>query len=251
MTVLGTMPWALLKASCFSLRRSVSSMARRMEGVMASAYKNQAAGEVILSWSCGSGRKCGCKGMIMAGQVTISSQFAFLDRTAAFRLVHGPAHGGGDGVGVQNHHAVGVPDERERSGQIVEQVIRPTGLLDPRVEVRPVEGQIDDLIGEITERTARDEREVVQQGVGRRAHRAALDHPGIVLNAGAVAYVPGAGGHGGDLARLLEGHRHPGGVLRPYSTRVVFLARSPLNMARTWGRVAWLSSMNSTKSLGK
>ena len=51
--------------------------------------------------------------------------------------------------------------ERERSGQIVEQVIRPTGLLDPRVEVRPVEGQIDDLIGEITERTARDERVLV------------------------------------------------------------------------------------------
>ncbi len=51
--------------------------------------------------------------------------------------------------------------ERERSGQIVEQVIRPTGLLDPKVEVRPVEGQIDDLIGEITERTARDERVLV------------------------------------------------------------------------------------------
>ena len=51
--------------------------------------------------------------------------------------------------------------ERERSGQIVEQVIRPTGLLDPRVEVRPVDGQIDDLIGEITARTARDERVLV------------------------------------------------------------------------------------------
>ena len=51
--------------------------------------------------------------------------------------------------------------ERERSGQIVEQVIRPTGLLDPRVEVRPVEGQIDDLIGEIAARTARDERVLV------------------------------------------------------------------------------------------
>ena len=51
--------------------------------------------------------------------------------------------------------------ERTRSGQIVEQVIRPTGLLDPRVEVRPVEGQIDDLIGEITRRTARDERVLV------------------------------------------------------------------------------------------
>ena len=51
--------------------------------------------------------------------------------------------------------------ERTRSGQIVEQVIRPTGLLDPVVEVRPIDGQIDDLIGEINERTARDERVLV------------------------------------------------------------------------------------------
>ncbi len=51
--------------------------------------------------------------------------------------------------------------ERTRSGQVVEQVIRPTGLLDPVVEVRPVEGQIDDLIGEINRRTARDERVLV------------------------------------------------------------------------------------------
>ncbi len=51
--------------------------------------------------------------------------------------------------------------ERSRSGQIVEQVIRPTGLLDPRIEVRPVEGQIDDLIGEINTRTARGERVLV------------------------------------------------------------------------------------------
>ena len=51
--------------------------------------------------------------------------------------------------------------EKQRSGQIVEQVIRPTGLLDPRVEVRPIEGQIDDLIGEINARTARQERVLV------------------------------------------------------------------------------------------
>ena len=51
--------------------------------------------------------------------------------------------------------------ERSRSGQIVEQVIRPTGLLDPEVEVRPVEGQMDDLIGEINQRTARKERVLV------------------------------------------------------------------------------------------
>ena len=51
--------------------------------------------------------------------------------------------------------------ERERSGQTVEQVIRPTGLLDPEVEVRPIEGQIDDLIGEINARAARNERVLV------------------------------------------------------------------------------------------
>ena len=51
--------------------------------------------------------------------------------------------------------------ERTRSGQIVEQVIRPTGLLDPRIDVRPVEGQIDDLIGEINQRVERKERVLV------------------------------------------------------------------------------------------
>ena len=48
--------------------------------------------------------------------------------------------------------------EKAASAQIVEQVIRPTGLLDPEVEVRPVEGQIDDLIGEINARAAKEER---------------------------------------------------------------------------------------------
>ena len=51
--------------------------------------------------------------------------------------------------------------ERERADQVVEQLIRPTGLLDPRVEVRPVTGQIDDLIGEINARSARNERVLV------------------------------------------------------------------------------------------
>jgi len=51
--------------------------------------------------------------------------------------------------------------ECSRSGQIVEQVIRPTGLLDPLVEVRPVEGQIDDLLGEINARVDRHERVLV------------------------------------------------------------------------------------------
>jgi len=51
--------------------------------------------------------------------------------------------------------------EKDRAGQIVEQVIRPTGLLDPKVEVRPVENQIDDLVGEINARAARNERVLV------------------------------------------------------------------------------------------
>ncbi|HXG64297.1 MAG TPA: excinuclease ABC subunit UvrB, partial [Blastocatellia bacterium] len=46
-------------------------------------------------------------------------------------------------------------------GEVVEQVIRPTGLIDPEVDVRPVRGQIDDLLNEIRERVARDERVLV------------------------------------------------------------------------------------------
>ncbi len=51
--------------------------------------------------------------------------------------------------------------EKSISTQVVEQVIRPTGLLDPEVEVRPTEGQIDDLVGEIRIRAERGERVLV------------------------------------------------------------------------------------------
>ncbi len=51
--------------------------------------------------------------------------------------------------------------ERSRSSQIVEQIIRPTGLLDPKIIVRPVEGQIDDLIGEINTRAEKKQRVLV------------------------------------------------------------------------------------------
>lgn len=51
--------------------------------------------------------------------------------------------------------------EKKRASQIVEQIIRPTGLLDPEIEVRPVETQVDDLIGEIRQRTDRGERVLV------------------------------------------------------------------------------------------
>ena len=51
--------------------------------------------------------------------------------------------------------------EEKVSEQTVEQIIRPTGLIDPEVEIRPVETQVDDLIGEIRERTSRGERVLV------------------------------------------------------------------------------------------
>ena len=53
------------------------------------------------------------------------------------------------------------PYEIEHTAKMVEQIIRPTGLLDPTIEVRPIEGQIDDLIDEINERVARNERVLI------------------------------------------------------------------------------------------
>ena len=51
--------------------------------------------------------------------------------------------------------------ERERAGQVAEQIIRPTGLLDPKISVRPIEGQIDDLIGEINRRIEKQQRVLI------------------------------------------------------------------------------------------
>ncbi len=48
--------------------------------------------------------------------------------------------------------------ELERTDHKIEQIIRPTGLLDPKIEVRPIDGQIDDLVGEINKRIDKDER---------------------------------------------------------------------------------------------
>ena len=70
--------------------------------------------------------------------------------------------------------------ERERSAQIVEQVIRPTGLLDPEISVRPLEGQIDDLMEEIRLRTAREERVLITTLTKKMAE----DLTGFLENAG-------------------------------------------------------------------
>lgn len=53
------------------------------------------------------------------------------------------------------------PYELEKSPEVVEQIIRPTGLLDPTIDVRPIKGQIDDLVAEINRRIARKERVLV------------------------------------------------------------------------------------------
>ncbi len=53
------------------------------------------------------------------------------------------------------------PYEREHSVQVVEQIIRPTGLIDPKVEVRPTSGQVDNLLGEVRQRVERGQRALV------------------------------------------------------------------------------------------
>ena len=53
------------------------------------------------------------------------------------------------------------PYELEHAPEVVEQIIRPTGLLDPQIDVRPIEGQIDDLLGEIQDRIAKNERVLI------------------------------------------------------------------------------------------
>ena len=65
------------------------------------------------------------------------------------------------------------PFELKRANQIVEQIIRPTGLVDPEVEIRPVEGQVENLIGEIRQRTERGERTLVTTLTKRMAEKLA------------------------------------------------------------------------------
>lgn len=65
--------------------------------------------------------------------------------------------------------------EKEKSNRIAEQIIRPTGLLDPEIEVRPVEGQIDDLVGEINIRTEKGERVLVTT-LTKKMAEALTDH---------------------------------------------------------------------------
>ena len=61
--------------------------------------------------------------------------------------------------------------EKNHSTNVVEQIIRPTGLVDPQIDVRPVTGQIDDLIGEITKRVEKKERVLVTTLTKRMAER--------------------------------------------------------------------------------
>ncbi len=70
--------------------------------------------------------------------------------------------------------------EKERAGQVVEQIIRPTGLLDPEIFVRPIEGQIDDLIGAINEKINLGQRTLVTTLTKKMAE----DLSSYLLNAG-------------------------------------------------------------------
>ena len=73
--------------------------------------------------------------------------------------------------------------ELEQSAQVVEQIIRPTGLLDPPIEVCPIKGQIDDLLERVHERIARDERVLVTTLTKRMAE----DLTNYLVNAGVAA----------------------------------------------------------------
>lgn len=73
--------------------------------------------------------------------------------------------------------------ELEQSAQVVEQIIRPTGLLDPPIEVCPIKGQIDDLLDRVHERIARDERVLVTTLTKRMAE----DLTNYLVNAGVAA----------------------------------------------------------------
>jgi excinuclease ABC subunit B len=65
------------------------------------------------------------------------------------------------------------PYEMQRADQVVEQIIRPTGLVDPDVEVRPIEGQVDDLVGEIRRRVEVGQRTLVTTLTKRMAEKLA------------------------------------------------------------------------------
>ncbi|MFW9832162.1 MAG: excinuclease ABC subunit UvrB [Candidatus Thorarchaeota archaeon] len=71
--------------------------------------------------------------------------------------------------------------ERKHSTQIIEQIIRPTGLVDPKIIVRPTEGQVEDLLGEIRQRRKKDERVLVTTLTKRMAEDLAdyLVHAGV------------------------------------------------------------------------
>ncbi len=77
--------------------------------------------------------------------------------------------------------ATPAPYERERAGQIVEQIIRPTGLLDPKISVRPATGQVDDLVGEINKVVENHYRVLVTTLTKKMAERLTdyLDELGI------------------------------------------------------------------------
>ena len=80
--------------------------------------------------------------------------------------------------------------EMKRSTQVVEQIIRPTGLIDPEVEVRPVKGQIDDLLGEVRKQAQKGYRTLVTTLTKRMAEDLTeyLDGMGVKVRYNARGY---------------------------------------------------------------
>ena len=74
--------------------------------------------------------------------------------------------------------ATPAPYELEQAGNVVEQIIRPTGLVDPEVTIRPTKGQIDDLLGEINTVTAQGGRVLVTT-LTKRMAESLTDYLGI------------------------------------------------------------------------
>ena len=92
--------------------------------------------------------------------------------------------------------------ELSRSEQVVEQIIRPTGLLDPKVEVRPIEGQVDDLLSEIRRTVERGDKTLVTTLTTKMAEDLTdyLAAAGMKLGTCAIGSMPDTAG----LARELK-----------------------------------------------
>ena len=107
--------------------------------------------------------------------------------------------------------ATPAPYEMENADQVVEQIIRPTGLVDPEIEVRPTHGQVDDLVGEIRNRVERGERVLVTTLTKRMAEDLADYLDGTGYQGSLPALRSRDSGADWDIARFAHGRLRCGG----------------------------------------